>query len=65
MIVVNKVGSILPKKTLHRYFIANMGDTYIIPPDPEEYESIAELVSEKFYDKYGQKTSPQKAWDSI
>ena len=63
--LVNKVGSILPKKTLHRYFIANMGDTYIIPPDPEEYESIAELVSEKFYDKYGQKTSPQKAWDSI
>ena len=63
--LVNKVGMILPKKTLHRYFIANMGDTYIIPPDPEEYKSIAELVTEKFYDKYGQKTSPQKAWDSI
>ena len=62
--LVNKVGSILPKKTLHRYFIANMGDTYIIPPDPEEYKSIAELVTEKFSDKYGQKTSPQKAWDS-
>ena len=63
--LVNTVGSILPKKTLHRYFIANMGDTYIIPPDPEEYKSIAELVTEKFSDKYGQKTSPQKAWDSI
>ena len=42
-----------------------MGDAYIIPPDPEEYKSIAELVTEKFSDKYGQKTSPQKAWDSI
>ena len=62
--LVNTVGSILPKKTLHRYFIANMGDTYIIPPDPEEYKSIAGLVTEKFSDKYGQKTSPQKAWDS-
>ena len=62
--LANKVGAILPKKTLHRYFIANMGDTYIIPPDPEEYKSIAELVTEKFSDKYGQKTSPQKAWDS-
>ena len=62
--LVNKVGVTLPKKTLHRYFIANMGDTYIIPPDPEEYKSIAELVTEKFSDKYGQKTSPQKAWDS-
>ena len=62
--LVNKVGSILPKKTLHRYFISNMGGTFIIPPDPEEYKSIAELVTEKFSDKYGQKTSPQKAWDS-
>ena len=62
--LVNKTSLILPKKTLHRYFIANMGDTYIIPPDPEEYKSIAELVTEKFSDKYGQKTSPQKAWDS-
>ena len=63
--LANKVGAILPKKTLHRYFIRNMGDAYIIPPDPEEYKSIAELVTEKFSDKYGQKTSPQKAWDSI
>ena len=62
--LANKVGAILPKKTLHRYFIRNMGDAYIIPPDPEEYKSIAELVTEKFSDKYGQKTSPQKAWDS-
>ena len=63
--LASTVGSILPKKTLHRYFIRNMGDAYIIPPDPEEYKSIAELVTEKFSDKYGQKTSPQKAWDSI
>ena len=62
--LVNTVGAILPKKTLHRYFISNMGSTFIIPPDPEEYKSIAELVTEKFFDKYGQKTSPQKAWDS-
>ena len=63
--LASKVSAILPKKTLHRYFIRNMGDAYIIPPDPEEYKSIAELVTEKFSDKYGQKTSPQKAWDSI
>ena len=63
--LANKVGAILPKKTLHRYFIRNMGYAYIIPPDPEEYKSIAELVTEKFSDKYGQKPSPQKAWDSI
>ena len=63
--LVNKVGVTLPKKTLHRYFIANMGDTFIIPPDPEQYKSIAQLVTENFSDKYGQKISPQKAWDSI
>tara|TARA_R100000234_G_scaffold109233_1_gene81039 strand:- start:256 stop:732 length:477 start_codon:yes stop_codon:yes gene_type:complete len=62
--LVNKVGAILPKQTLHRYFIANMGDTFIIPPDPEEYKSIAQLVTENFSDKYGQKVSPQKAWNS-
>ena len=63
--LVNKVGMILPKKTLHRYFIANMGDTFIIPPDPEQYKSIAQLVTENFSDKYGQKMSPETAWDSI
>ena len=63
--LANKVGAILPKKTLHRYFIANMGDTFIIPPDPEQYKSIAQLVTENFSDKYGQKMSPETAWDSI
>ena len=63
--LVNKVGVILPKKTLHRYFIANMGDAFIIPPDPEEYKNIAQLVTENFSDKYGQKMSPETAWDSI
>ena len=63
--LVNKVGVTLPKKTLHRYFIANMGDTFIIPPDPEQYKSIAQLVTENFSDKYGQKMSPETAWDSI
>ena len=63
--LVNKVGAILPKKTLHRYFIANMGDAFIIPPDPEEYKNIAQLVTENFSDKYGQKMSPETAWDSI
>ena len=62
--LVNKVGLILPKKTLHRYFYSNIGDIFIIPPDPEEYESVAQLVTENFSDKYGQKVSPQKAWDS-
>ena len=63
--LINKVGAILPKKTLHRYFLSNIGDIFIIPPDPEEYESVAQLVTENFSDKYGQKVSPQKAWDSI
>ena len=63
--LVNKTSLILPKKTLHRYFYSNMGDVFIIPPDPEEYASVAQLVTENFSDKYGQKVSPQKAWDSI
>ena len=63
--LINKVGAILPKKTLHRYFFSNIGDIFIIPPDPEEYASIAQLVTENFSNKYGQKVSPQKAWDSI
>ena len=63
--LINKVGAILPKKTLHRYFLSNIGDIFIIPPDPEEYESVAQLVTETFPNKYGQKVSPQKAWDSI
>ena len=63
--LINRVGAILPKKTLHRYFLSNIGDIFIIPPDPEEYESVAQLVTENFSNKYGQKVSPQKAWDSI
>ena len=63
--LVNKTSLILPKKTLHRYFYSNIGDIFIIPPDPEEYESVAQLVTENFSDKYGKKVSPQKAWDSI
>ena len=62
--LINKVGAILPKKTLHRYFFSNIGDIFIIPPDPEEYASVAELVTENFSNKYGQKVSAQKAWDS-
>ena len=62
--LINKVGAILPKKTLHRYFYSNIGDIFIIPPDPEEYASVAELVTENFSNKYGQKVSSQKAWDS-
>ena len=63
--LINRVGAILPKKTLHRYFFSNIGNIFIIPPDPEEYASVAQLVTENFYNKYGQKVSPQKAWDSI
>jgi len=63
--LINRVGAILPKKTLHRYFFSNIGNIFIIPPDPEEYASVAELVTENFSNKYGQKVSAQKAWDSI
>ena len=62
--LINRVGAILPKKTLHRYFFSNIGNIFIIPPDPEEYASVAELVTENFSNKYGQKVSAQKAWDS-
>ena len=55
----------LPKKTLHRYFFSNIGDTFIIPSTLEDYASVAQLVTENFVNKYGQKVSPQKAWDSI
>ena len=63
--LVNKVGMTLPKKTLRSYFISNMGNTFIIPPDPEEHKSVAQLVTENFSNKYGQKVSPENAWDSI
>ena len=63
--LINKVGAILPKKTLHRYFLSNIGDIFIIPPDPEEHLSVAQLVTENFFNKYGQKVSPENAWDSI
>ena len=63
--LANKTSLILPKKTLHRYFYSNIGDIFIIPPDPDEYESVAQLVTENFSDKYGKKVTPQKAWDSI
>ena len=63
--LVNKTSLILPKKTLHRYFYSNIGDIFIIPPDPEEYASVAQLVTENFSNKYGQKVSPENAWDSI
>ena len=63
--LVNKVGITLPKKTLRSYFISNMGDTFIIPPDPEEHKSVAQLVTENISNKYGQKVSPENAWDSI
>ena len=50
--LVNKTSLILPKKTLHKYFYSNMGNIFIIPPDPEEYASVAQLVTENFSDKY-------------
>ena len=63
--LLNKTSAILPKKTLHRYFFSNIGDTFIIPSTLEDYASVAQLVTENFVNKYGQKVSPQKAWDSI
>ena len=63
--VQSKTSAILPKKTLHRYFFSNIGDIFIIPSTLEDYASVAQLVTENFVNKYGQKVSPQKAWDSI
>ena len=63
--LLNKTSAMLPKKTLHRYFFSNIGDTFIIPSTLEDYASVAQLVTENFVNKYGQKVSPQKAWDSI
>ena len=39
-VLVNKTSLILPKKTLHKYFYSNMGNIFIIPPDPEELSLI-------------------------
>ena len=63
--LLNKTSAMLPKKTLHRYFFSNIGDTFIIPSTLEDYASVAQLITENFVNKYGQKVSPQKAWDSI
>ena len=63
--LLNKTSAILPKKTLHRYFFSNIGDIFIIPSTLEDYASVAQLVTENFVNKYGQKVSPQRAWDSI
>ena len=62
--LINKVSVTLPKKTLHRYFFTNMGDTFIIPNDSDEWGSVAELVTENFVNKYGRKVELQKVWDS-
>ena len=63
--LLNKTSAMLPKKTLHRYFFSNIGDTFIIPSTLEDYASVAQLITENFVNKYGQKVSPQTAWDSI
>ena len=63
--LLNKTSAMLPKKTLHRYFFSNIGDTFIIPSTLEDYASVAQLITENFVNKYGQKVSPQRAWDSI
>ena len=38
---------------------------YTLPLDPREYADIAELVTENFVDKYGQKVELQSVWDSV
>lgn len=63
--VINKYGARLPKKTIHSYFFTNMGDTYVLPPSSAEYASVAELITEKFVDKYGKYVDPHMIWDSI
>ena len=62
--LINKYGATLPKKTLHSYFLSNIGDIYVLPPSAAEYASVAELVTEKFVDKYGKKVELQMVWDS-
>ncbi len=63
--LINKYGQRLPKKTIHSYFFSNMGDTYVLPPASAEYASVAELITEKFVDKYGKYVDPHMVWDSI
>ena len=53
--LINKTSAILPKKTLHRYFYSNIGDIFIIPPDPEEYASVAQLVLRIFLINMGRR----------
>ena len=58
-------STFVPKKTIHSYFFTNMGDTYVLPPSSAEYASVAELITEKFVDKYGKYVDPHMVWDSI
>ncbi len=62
--LINKVSARLPEKTLHRYFFSNIGDIFIVPPDADEWASVAELVTEKFVNKYGREVELQKVWDT-
>ena len=63
--LINKYGATLPKKTLHSYFFSNIEGIYVLPPSAAEYASVAELITERFVDKYGKKVGSQMVWDSI
>ena len=52
-------------KLIHSYIPGNMGDMYAIPVDGNEYNDVAELITENFVDKSGIFVSPETAWDSI
>ena len=53
------------QKCIHSYFYSNIDGMYTLPLDPREYADIAELVTENFVDKYGQKVELQSVWDSV
>lgn len=62
--LLNKVGATLPPKTIHSYFISNISNIYILPPNIQEYYGIAQLVTERFVSKRGLYVSPEMAWDT-
>jgi len=52
-------------KLIHSYLPSNMGDLYSVPVDGNEWNDVAELVTENFVNKSGIFVTPETAWDSI
>ena len=60
----NEIFGAMPAKTLHTYIHNNMGTTYVIPEDMEEYIGIAQLPTWDFVSGDGMNYTDVRAiWD--